>query len=394
MLKPSIAVVSSPSLEKWDWRNPSKGIGGSETSHVRMAQLLHLMGRRVDSFSPLPESRKKDPTKLKWFDSEEFDPKKYQIVINYRNPALFDPAVNPKPPGAKWWFVAQDVGYPWKPEELAQVDRYLCLCPTHAQWTARQYPELHSSGRLFTSSNGIYSQEIEKAIAGVERNPYRLMYASSPDRGLELILENWFRIRERVPQAELHVFYGFHNMERIIEMQGEGDWRASFMRKLKVLLDQPGVVWHDRVGQTELWKEWAKTNIFFHPTDFPETSMITCMEAQACGAWPVVNNFWAPKWNVLAGEKFDGIPQENRVVRALMIERVIDLLLSPEKFALDAVNGEWKDNGPWRDEEWVSLPSDRRQMMMDARERFDWSNIAAQWFKWTQEDLGETDERN
>ena len=386
MFTTKIAVVSSPSLEKWDWRNLEIGIGGSETSHVKMAQLLHLRGRNVVSFSPMPEDRVDDPSGLKWMDSGEFTAASFDVVINYRDPALFNPEVNLKPPGAKWWFIAQDVGYPWKPEELAQVDRYICLCPTHAQWTAKQYPELHSSGRLFVSSNGINSNAIKAAIEGVERNPLRLMYASSPDRGLELILENWFRIREKVPMSELHVFYGFQNMEKIIEMAGDQDWRAPFMRKIKGLLDQPGVVWHDRVGQTELWREWAKTNIFFHPTDFPETSMITCMEAQACGAWPVVNNFWAPMWNVLAGVKFDGVPQENRVVKALMVEKVISLLRNSTD--LDGPETEYVDD------EWDDYPTAREHMQVEARWKFNWRNVAIQWDEWIRRDSGENNDTN
>lgn len=266
-----IAVVSSPSLEKWDFRSPEKGIGGSETSHVKMAQGLFQAGYNVRSFSPVPfNGRRKDPTGLTWFDNCEYISREYAVVINYRDPVVFDAE---KPAGAKWWFVAQDVDYPqWTPERLAKVDRYICLCPVHASYTRQKYPDLHSSGRLFISSNGIDSAAIKKATAGIPRNPKRLMYASSPDRGLMLLLEQWFRIKERVPEAELHVFYGFHNMEKIVSMVGPGDWRAEYQKKLESLLKQSGVVWHDRVGQKELWREWAASNVWPYYCDFPETS--------------------------------------------------------------------------------------------------------------------------
>lgn len=363
-----IAVVSTPTLERWDWRAPARGIGGSETSHVVMAQRLKAAGFDVVSFAPLPEVFFPDPTGLEWRDSADFSPAEFQVVINYRDPKVFEA---PKPEGAKWWFVAQDVDYPWTPEALAKVDRYLCLCKEHARYARRKYPELHNSGRLFISSNGILSDEIQAEIDGIERNPHRLMYASSPDRGLMLLLEQWFRIRERVPEAELHVFYGFHNMEKIVAANGPDDWRAGYQRKLEGLLKQPGVVWHDRVGQRDLWKEWAKTSVFWYPTDFPETSCISIMEAQACGAIPVTSNFWAAGENCLSPYVYPGLPQQSAVVRQLQVERVVDLLRNS---AGDKVS--------------VAHPESPREMMQRAaRERFNWSNVVAQWGKWIEEDL-------
>jgi len=372
----SIAVVSSPSLEEWDWRNPAKGIGGSETSHVEMVSGLRREGFDVRSFAPVPK-RSKDPAGVVWESSVGLDISQFEVVINYRDPELFKAE---KPAGAKWWFVSQDVGYPWEPEWLAKVDRYLVLCSEHASWMRAKYPEVYKTRRLFISSNGIKSEAIRKAIKGIRRNPLRLMYASSPDRGLMILLEQWFRIRERVPKAELHVFYGFQNMKKIVEMMGPGDWRAEYREKLEVLLAQPGVVWHDRIGQTKLWKEWAKSNIWPYFCDFPETSAITCMEAQACGAIPVTTNFWALKQNVLRGFKFDGLPQKSAVVRQLMVDKVVELLLvNPEaQWSWDDPNWDWIDNG---------TPSDREEMMALAQERFDWSNVVNQWAGWLKGDL-------
>ena len=386
----SIAFVSTPTLEKWDWRNPEKGIGGSETSHVRMAQELFKRGYPVVSYAPIPDGKDyaADPTGLTWLSNAEYR-SNHKVLINYRDPKLFD---NLKPKGAKWWFVAQDVDYgsEWTPERLAKVDRYICLCPVHATYTAQKYPELHKSGRIFTSSNGISSDAIRSAISGVKRNPKRIMYASSPDRGLMFILENWFRIKERVPDAEFHVFYGFANYDAIIKHNGESDWRVENKRRLMELLNQPGVVWHDRVGQEELWRNWAESNIWFYPTDFPETSCITSMEAQACGAIPVTTNLWALKQNVLEGYKFDGLPQKSNTVAALMIEKVIHILNNPEVYALDDSNGDWVDNGPYNEQTWEVTPSDREQMIIDAQKAFDWKVIADQWEKWIKADLSVT----
>jgi len=375
-----IAIISTPSLEFWDHTNPAKGIGGSETSHVRAAQLLHQRGYDVTSFAPIPEDCPPDPTGLAWRNSKEFDAAAFKVVIDYRDLKLFDVD---KPEGSKWWLIAQDVAYEHDatPERLAKIDRYVSLCPTHAAYTKSRYPDLHNTGRLFVSSNGIEAARIRDSVSGITRNPKRLMYASSPDRGLMLLLENWFRIRERVPDAELHVFYGFHNMEVIVGLNGETDWRFAYQRELTELLKQPGVVWHDRVGQQELWRNWAESNIWFYPTDFPETSCITSMEAQACGVIPVVTNFWALKSNIVDGYKFDGFPQKSDVIRGLMIEKVVKLLNDSSDW--DAMSADFDDDG----NEFDGL-SRRAEMQEAAQKRFDWGQIANQWEGWIREDLG------
>ena len=376
-----VAIVSTPTLERWDWRNPERGIGGSETSHVRMAQGLKKAGVDVISYAPLPEDTPEDKTGLLWRPSEDFRVSDVRVTINYRDPKVFEAE---KPAGAKWWFVAQDVDYPWDPEALAKVDRYLTLCPEHARYTKQRYPELHTSGRLFVSSNGIDAEGIRNETAEIKREPFRLTYASSPDRGLMLILENWFRVKERVPEAEIHVFYGFKNMEVIVSANGTSDWRFQYQARLQQLLKQPGVVWRDRVGQRELWREWAKTNLWFHPTDFPETSCITSMEAQACGAIPVTNRLWALKDNVRHGYLFDGIPQKSPRVKCEMIEAVVRHLRKTEaNFGHEIWDDEWFT----AEYDWYGQHSRRDVMQGKAIVRFDWRNVVDQWGRWIEEDL-------
>src|SRR5262249_22231428 len=138
---------------------------------------------------------------------------------------------------------------------------------------------------------------------GIVRNPHRLMYASSPDRGLWYLAMVFERIREVVTDAELHVFYGFDNLQKVLDNHpnakqiGLGDK----MTKLRKTLEGPGFVYHGRIGQAQMYDEWLKTGIWCHPSVFPEASCITCMDAQACGAIPVTNPIWACKDNVHYG---------------------------------------------------------------------------------------------
>lgn len=369
-----IAIISSLTLEAWSWKNPKeKGIGGSETSHIYMCEELAKAGFEVVSYAPIPEDCESiGPAGVKWLSCEDKSYQDAKVVIIYRDPKLLD---FQKKPGQKIWFVAQDVSYPFTQEQLDKIDRYLVLCPTHASVTRQLHPELHSSGRLFLSSNGIDSAGIRQVLGeGIIRNPKRIQFASSPDRGLVILLENWFRIRERVPDAELHFFYGRDNMRRIVEINGPTDWRFEYMKCLVDLANQPGIVDHGRIGQVELWRNWAASNVWAHLTDFPETSCLTCMEAQALGAIPVTNRLWALKYNVDSGYLFSGIPQKDPVVRQLMIERVIALLND---------SSEWDTQYPGSDDVYTL----REDMQNQALARFDWRNVAEQWGRWIEEDF-------
>ncbi|HEY6020244.1 MAG TPA: hypothetical protein VIY48_10180, partial [Candidatus Paceibacterota bacterium] len=198
-----IYLVSQKTLELWDYDTPfSTGIGGSETAHIECAIRLAKRGHNVISHCPLPEYKVgRIHEGVKWLDSEkELFPTEPAIIINYRCPKYFD---RKKPKGQSWWFVAQDVDYEnqWTEQAIENTDRFLALCKTHVDFTHDKYPGFR--GKVYMSSNGIRTDYIEK-LPPQERKPHRLFWASSPDRGLGLLLENWFRIRERFPNAELH----------------------------------------------------------------------------------------------------------------------------------------------------------------------------------------------
>lgn len=372
-----IAFISASGLEEWDHSNPwTKGIGGSETAHIEVADILYRRGYGIASYTPMTGTST-SLAGVPYQSAASFDPADFKIVVNYRALEIFD---KPKPEGAKWWFVAQDCEYgaEMAEERLAKVDRYICLCKTHADFTMSRWPSLR--GKTYISSNGVRAAFIEAferdgaaanpvTGAAVKKEPRvrnRMIYASSPDRGLKLLLENWFRIREKVPDAELRVAYGFDNCEKIVRLMGGNDWRAGFQKEMEELLTQPGVTFTGRLNQLELYKEWFSAGVWFHPSDWPETSCITVMDAMSTGCWPVSNNFWAVGAHldrIKAGDLFYGVPQKSALVKSYMLEKACKRLT-------DGV-----------------LEINRQTMAEKARRVFNWERVADQWQIWLEEDL-------
>ena len=158
---------------------------------------------------------------------------------------------------------------------------------------------------FYVTRNGIDTSLIPEAKEA-ERNPYAVIYGSSYDRGLEQLLEMWGDVKKEVPQAELHVCYGWNTFDAMMQQrQGtpEGQQMALFKQKIEGLLTQEGVIHHGRIGQDELSKLATKCGVWAYPTWFSEISCISAMRFQACGAIPVVTPVAALKETVQYGYK-------------------------------------------------------------------------------------------
>jgi len=261
------------------------------------------------------------------------------------------------------WAVFQDVDTlePWKEWWDDKVDRIIGLCATHCAHLRQAHPEPHFSHAVYQSRNGLRGDLIERVCAGdiPERNPHRLMYASSPDRGLMGLLQAFRLIRFLVPDAELHICYGWDNLNKLSHRSAV---RWQYERTLK-LAQQPGVFLRGRMGQPELYREWLKTGIMCSPTNFLETGYISLQEAQALGAIPICNPIWAAAEYQLAGIAIEGDAERD----ALTLRRYAMAAV----FLMQNEAGQEEIRGP---------------MMAEARKKFDWGGVVDQYEEWMHED--------
>lgn len=273
-----IVLYSPIALEKWDWTTiDTTGIGGSETAHVVMAKIFGDLMFDHNIYSVAPCDRiKLGPGGVQWFPLSQKDillkdntPK---IWLIFRDPFFFDQELSKD---SKYYFIAQDVDYPWTEEGLSRVDKYICLCKEHAKYTAGRYPKIKD--KIYISTNGIRSDYIRKFIKENDsvRKMKRLIYSSSPDRGLELILDNFWRITERHPDVKLDVYYGFNNLEKIAK--NNKDTRLQNLHNKLIQKQQELKEWvtfHGRISQPQLYKEMLTSSVWFYPSDWPETSPV------------------------------------------------------------------------------------------------------------------------
>jgi glycosyltransferase involved in cell wall biosynthesis len=225
---------------------------------------------------------------VEWLQWQRFRAVRCDVLIASRTPWAVRDAVNVggvhiggcKYTAAVLWVHDIHVGQ-FADVELRRFDRILCLSKWHAGFFVSHYEQhnLHiDPAKVKVTRNGIDLSRFE----GTEgRNPHRAIYSSSPDRGLLAAVLAWPKIRERVPDAELHCFYGFSNWEK---SAADDPGQQQIIARLKHLCaTTPGVVMRGRVSQKELAREFMRAGVWCYPTWFSETSCISAMEAQAAG---------------------------------------------------------------------------------------------------------------
>jgi glycosyltransferase involved in cell wall biosynthesis len=127
-----------------------------------------------------------------------------------------------------------------------------------------------------------------------ERHPKRLIYSSSPHRGLIHMRPIFIELKKRHPDLELHVFSST-NRYRYGYAHTTAPEDFPFLEPLRNL---PDCYLHGSVLQKQIAREFMKSSILIYPCNFEETSCITIMEAMAGGAAIVTSDYGALKETV------------------------------------------------------------------------------------------------
>ena len=343
------------SFEDWDYDSSvKKGIGGSETSIVEMSWRLARRGHNVTVYAPIKKTTKRDWRGTKWLHFKKATFKEKGIWILYRCPDIVDKFL-PRRKTQQVWLLWQDWDYPsLNKKRIKGVDKHITLCKSHGRYILRNYPAVEK--RLWLSSNGIKLDLIEKIEKEkIRRNPLRIMYASSPDRGLKQALLVFKKAKEYIPNLQFYSFYGFNNLDKLLKGLPQTHPMVKQKQEIMNLLKQKGVHFEGRISQPQLMREWFKSGIYLYITDFFETSHISGQEAQACGVVPVFSPIFAQGENIKFGIGVEGKSDEPLTI-ARAASEVVRLASQPQ--LQDQI---------------------RPEMMKWARDRFNWDIFALQW---------------
>lgn len=343
-----VAIVCGPGFEKWSPKNLDKGIGGSEEAVIYMSQELKKLGWKVTVYADPEESGDYDG--VNYLSHLDFNPKdSFNVLVGWRNIGFFEHKWDAK----QTYLWLHDVQNPmeYTKERVENITKIMVLSEAHKKTVISDFnKEWLPDDKFFMTSNGIDPSFFENKA--YTRDPYRVFWGSSYDRGLEHLLNMWPEVKKAVPQANLHVYYGWNLFDTIHRGNPE---RMAWKAKINKLMEQDGVTHHGRVGQKEIAVEMMKSGVWAYPTHFYEISCITAMKAQAAGCWPVVTDYAALKETVQYGFK------------ANVSENDIYELETRLNFRQALINT-------------LSMPGgDRSQMINWALNKFAWKNVAKEW---------------
>jgi hypothetical protein len=321
-------LYANVAFEDWDWRNSiNLGIGGCETSQTEMARGLARRGHEVYSYAPIPADCPREWEGTHWRHINEADFNESGIWVLYRCPEMIDKFDRIRTDQVLW-LMFQDWYYPTlTSERLNKLDRAMILCHAHEKFLLGRCPELR--GKTWITRNGIKPDLIAETEASspIVRDPHRIMYASSPDRGLLAALKIFRRVKEHIPDASFVATYGFNNIDKMIE-KGAKHFQRNKDECLK-LMEETGAVFAGRLSQRQLYREWFKTGLTVYCTNFFETGWITGLEAQALGAIPVFSPVYAQGENTKHGAMVVGNPDDPLTI-ARFVKMVVGLMRHPE----------------------------------------------------------------
>lgn len=346
---PEVVIWCGHSPEEWSWRSAETGIGGSEKMVILLARALQASGRcNVSVYTRVPAAhRGVAPDGVRWQHWAEFDEARPRhALIGWRAPASVMLGV-PAKHRILW---CHDV------PNLSQFSEDVIACADAISVQSEFHASLFGSltDKLWVTRNAI----VPRTPDWSKKNPKRVVFISSPDRGILTAAEIIRSAKAVDPQIEFHVCYGVapwlrkvlaeHNYRHVPDLGHEvsmDNYELAFCRAL----DETEAVVHNRIGFEPLRELLDSAGIWLYPTRFSEISCMSAMEAQASGCIPVATRFAALNETILPEARFApyietntkaGIPQVSiRTGKAALLEALKIAGDDPRRKAMsDAAN--------------------------------------------------------
>lgn len=260
-------------------------LGGSETAVVCMARALHRLGNRVTVSCVTGEPHECDG--VEYLPAGRLEAARAGLECDILLAVRFFDVLR-QPVAARMrglWFhdmPSPEVDQAMRPA-LARSGFCLFLSRFHLEAYDSCLPGL--ARHALVTSNGIDFDALEE-IRGATRKDGagpRFLYASRPERGLAVLLQEiWPVLKRRLPEAELLVTtYSLGGLQVPPPVQEHYRLCDELIRRAD------GVHKIGPLTRSELWRELAAATAVLYPTDFPESSCMVALEAQALGI-PIV----------------------------------------------------------------------------------------------------------
>ena len=332
-------VITCPMPPAYPWDEEiykTKGLGGSETAAIEMAKWLKLLtNRQVKIFQERETIFVSD-------SGVEYVPLKH--LMNYFR--KWKPKIhiawrhNIKLTNAPTYVWCHDLCFP----QLAEIQNYekvMALSEFHKNYlkSMLNIPD----EKIMITRNGINPKRFENLDTTKQYG--KVIWSNSPDRGLEHAIAIMDIVREQIPGAELHIFYGLENLRKY----GQSE-KADMLEKM--ISERPWIKYKGNVQQDILVKELASSEVWLYPACFIESSCISALESVYTKCWPIVKNIGAlPNTLQFATDckmaevlDYDADEHEKwakHVIQAIELKKYQDMVGNPNNHSWKSVAASW-----------------------------------------------------
>jgi len=195
-------------------------------------------------------------------------------------------------------------------------------------------------------------------------NPIRLIYTSTPHRGLEILVPVFKHLASIFDYIELDVFSSF-------KLYGWEERDQPYQELFDRCRQHPRIRYHGTQPQEVVREAYQQAHIFAYPSIWPETSCRCLIEAMMAGCFCVHPNLAAlPDTSAGLTSMYDG-DQHRDVHASIFMERLGDLIVALRNTTM------WEQD---------SVHTHLRQTSQYAVGRFGWPSVIQRW-KWLIQEL-------
>lgn len=274
-------IITTPAINAYPWDSElykTRHMGGSETAAIEVASWLRKKTNRPVKVFNHRENIYIDE------DGVEYHPIKNILDYTrhkkpYRHIAWRHNSKLTEAPTFLWChdLTTQHC------EIVQNFDKMLCLSEFHKNYVSSM--QGISKDKILLWRNGLRPERFKNRNAVIKQYA-KVMFPSSPDRGLIETMQIMDLVVKEIPEAELHVFYGIERLDQY----GMRDLRIQLEQMFK---ERPWVKYHGGVDQQTLANHFMSAEVWLYAASFIESFAITAIEALASHCYPIVRDLGA-----------------------------------------------------------------------------------------------------
>lgn len=272
-----------------------KALGGSETAAFYLCREFARAGHRVRVFCNTDKPGDYDGVEYhKVEEILDFDEYPDVLIVSRQLEVLQFPKLDAK---LVILWMHDILAGEWV-QKLMNVLWKIDLIVVNSSWAKDQANDKYALNKVpertfFVARNGVDWKLAKVESEKEERDRYRVMYTSRPERGLDVLLEMWPRLKAGIPQASLYITA--YDNPLLVHDPRQQEIENGIKAQLTKLEEAGNMDVHllPPLSKPELYRELGKSRLVLYPSTFPETSCISALEAMACGAPMVAADFAA-----------------------------------------------------------------------------------------------------